>query len=142
MTASAASARISSMLSVVVTPSGSVPMMSPTSLPALTFECTQQPASSSSGCSNTPLTAATPTLPVAHCTTRSPMPSPSHNRRTRTRSIQVYTTRPGDGRKSMKKDGWSATSQAVGERVEQHHCQVDHLFAGDLLVVMPGDHEL
>src|ERR1700735_1474309 len=45
-------------------------MISPTSLPFLASECTQQPASSSSGCSSTPLIAATPTDPVAHCTTR------------------------------------------------------------------------
>src|SRR5258705_7357303 len=75
-TASASSARISSTLFVATTPSGSMPMMSPTSLPALSAECTQQPASSRSGCSITPLMAATPTPPVAHCTTRSPISSP------------------------------------------------------------------
>src|SRR5271163_4398513 len=70
MTASASSARISSTLLVAVTPSGDQPMMSPTSLPCLASECTQHPASSSSGCSSMPLIAATPTDPVAHCTTR------------------------------------------------------------------------
>src|SRR6478609_5117303 len=67
---------MSSMLLVAVTPSGSLPMISPTSLPALSLECTQQPASSSSGCSSTPLIAATPTEPVAHCTTRNAIAAP------------------------------------------------------------------
>src|SRR5271168_716349 len=58
------------MLLVAITPRGDVPMISPTSLPFLASECTQQPTSSSSGCSSTPLIAATPTDPVAHCTTR------------------------------------------------------------------------
>src|SRR5690606_11473279 len=61
---------MSSMLLVAVIPSGSAPMTSPTSRPALSGECTQQPTSSSSGCSSTPLMAAMPTPPVAHCTTR------------------------------------------------------------------------
>src|SRR5258707_15378903 len=81
-TASASSARISSTLFVATTPSGSMPMMSPTSLPALSAECTQQPASSRSGCSITPLMAATPTPPVAHCTTRSPISSPLYTSQT------------------------------------------------------------
>ncbi len=66
------------MLSVAITPSGPVPTISPTSLPALAFECTQQPTSSSSGCSSTPLIAATPTDPVAHCTTRKAMAPPEN----------------------------------------------------------------
>src|SRR5580693_7346387 len=61
---------MSSMLLVAMTPSGDQPMMSPTSLPPLPSECTQHPASSSSGCSRMPLIAATPTDPVAHWTTR------------------------------------------------------------------------
>src|ERR1700756_2747445 len=58
------------MLLVAVTPSGDVPMISPTSLPPLASECTQQPTSSSSGWSSTPLIAAVPTDPVAHWMTR------------------------------------------------------------------------
>src|SRR6476469_7627749 len=70
-TASASSASIWSTLLVAVTPNGSPSMIEPTSLPALSSECTQQPTSSRSGCSSTPLMAATP--PVAHCTTRRPI---------------------------------------------------------------------
>ncbi|COV02175.1 Uncharacterised protein [Mycobacterium tuberculosis] len=54
------------MLLVAITPNGGEPMISPTSLPLLAAECTQQPTSSSSGCCSTPLIAATPTDPVAH----------------------------------------------------------------------------
>ncbi len=85
-----------------------MPISSPTSLPALSGECTQHPTSSRSGCSSTPLIAATPTPPVAHCTTRRPMSS-SQDRETRTRSTQVYTTERawaghncGDGREGCR----------------------------------------
>src|ERR1700739_1639321 len=61
------------MLLVAVTPSGDVPTISPTSLPPLASECTQQPTSSSSGWSSTPLIAAVPTDPVAHWMTPSVM---------------------------------------------------------------------
>ena len=77
-------------------------MMSPTSLPALSAECTQQPTSSRSGCSSTPLIAATPTPPVAHCTTRRPISPPAE---TRTRSTPVYTTFAG-----IAGDNWADES--------------------------------
>src|SRR6476659_445753 len=137
MTASASSARISSMLSVAVTPNGSVPMMSPTSLPALASECTQQPTSSRSGCSRTPLMAATPTPPVAHCTSRRPISSPPGSPRTRTRSTQVYTTRPANGHNSVdierldlleKRTGWRRRAGAEGDTQPPHGlgCQRAH----------------
>jgi hypothetical protein len=55
---------------VAATPIGSPPMSVPTSTPFFDTLCTQQPTSSRSGCANTPSTAARPTPPVAHCTTR------------------------------------------------------------------------
>jgi hypothetical protein len=75
-TQSASIARISSMLFVAITPTGADPMISPTSLPALSAECTQQPTSSRSGCNKICPIAARPTPPVAHWITRNTMTSP------------------------------------------------------------------
>src|SRR5690625_4338033 len=68
---------MSSRLVVAATPSGAPPMISPTSRPFFASEYTKQPTRSRSGCSRTPLIAATPTDPVAHCTTRRLIASPS-----------------------------------------------------------------
>src|SRR5690625_1866962 len=68
---------MSSWLVVAATPSGAPPMISPTSRPLFSSASTKQPTRSRSGCSRTRLIAATPTGPVAHCTSRRLIASPS-----------------------------------------------------------------
>ena len=106
------------MLLVAVTPSGSVavPMSSPTSLPALSAECTQQPTSSRSGCSSTPLMAATPTPPVAHCTTRRPISSPPRSAELEHVLFRSTPLAEANGRNSMEIEGSDLFEERTGGR--------------------------
>src|SRR5262249_29066145 len=67
---SASSASSASTSHVAATPNGAMPASSPASRPSFERPCTQQPTSSSSGCSAMPWMAARPTPPVAHWITR------------------------------------------------------------------------
>src|SRR4051812_4746565 len=103
------------MLLVAVTPSGSIPRISPTSTPLLLSEWTQHPASSRSGWSRMPSMAALPTLPVAHWMTRT-----SATVATRTCSCLERADHADGLRREAGKDLGGRRPEPLGDDLGQH----------------------